>query len=522
MQRTKNAIRNIIFGFGNKVIVLFFPFIIRTIMIKVLGAEYLGLNSLFTSILQVLNLAELGFSSAIVFSMYKPIAEKDTITICALMNLYKKIYRIIGLIVLIIGIGLLPFLNFFIKGDYPSDINIYLLYLIFLANTVITYFLFAYKTTLLTAHQRSDITSNINSIISILQYIIQIIVLCVLKNYYLYAIITIIATVFNNIVGTIIVDKKYPQYSAKGTISKKISNDIKKKVSGLMIQRICATTRNSLDSIFISAFIGLNAVAIYTNYYSIINAIVGILGIITSAITAGIGNSIVLESEEKNYRDMNKFNFIYMWISGWCTVCLASLFQPFMKIWMGDNYMFGYEMVILLCIYFYSMEMGVIRGAYSDAKGLWWENRYRAILESVVNIILNIVLVNWLGIYGVVLGTNISLLIINFGYGSQILFNYYFTKEKVSEYFKSHAIYAMVTVFISIITVKLCSFINIEGIFNFIIKLCICFLIPNILYFVIYRKSKQFYEAKNFIFNNILNKKGSKENENCSSRNTDM
>ena len=125
--RTKNALRNMIFGFFNKFVVLLFPFIIRTVIIKTLGSEYLGLNSLFISILQVLNLAELGFSAAIVYSMYKPIAENDTKTICALMNLYKKIYRVIGFTVMAIGLFLLLFLKFFIKGAYPTDINIYYL-----------------------------------------------------------------------------------------------------------------------------------------------------------------------------------------------------------------------------------------------------------------------------------------------------------------------------------------------------------------------------------------------------------
>ena len=200
MSRTKNATRNMFFGFINKLIVLLFPFVIRAMIIKTLGSEYLGLSSLFTSILQVLNLAELGFNSAIVYSMYKPIAEKDTTTICALINMYKKIYRIIGITIITLGLILLPFLNLLIKGNYPSDINIYILYLICLFNTGITYFLFAYKNALFTAHQRSDITSNIQSISYVLQYLIQIFVLVKLKNYYMFVIIQMFTTILNNII----------------------------------------------------------------------------------------------------------------------------------------------------------------------------------------------------------------------------------------------------------------------------------------------------------------------------------
>ncbi len=511
MERTKNAIRNIAFGFINKFVVLIFPFIIRTIMIKKLGSEYLGLNSLFTSILQVLNLTELGFNSAVVFSMYKPIAENDTNTICALMNFYKKTYRAIGSIILAVGLIITPYITKFIKGTYPNDINIYLLYLIYLFNTAITYFLFAYKSTLLTAHQRNDIVSNINTITSVVQYIVQIIVLCVLKNYYIYVIIISLVTIVNNILCAYMANKKYPQYMPKGKIDKETVNDIKKRVGGLMVHRLCTTSRNSLDSIFISAFIGLNTVAIYTNYYSIINALIGIMSIFSTAITAGVGNSLVVETVEKNYNDMNRFNFIYMWISGWCAICLACLYQPFMKIWMGQEYMFPYGMVILFVIYFYSLKMGDIRAVYSDAKGLWWENRYRAIVETIANVILNFILVHKFGVYGIIAGTLLSLLIINFGYGSQILFKYYFTKKKSIEYFKYHGKYALVTFIICVITYFSCSVIRFSGFKELLLKGSICIVIPNILYFIIYRKSEMFIQAKEFVLNILNNKKRRKE-----------
>ena len=499
MKRTKNAIRNIIWGLVNKVIVLVFPFIIRTILIKKLGSEYLGLSSLFTSILEVLNLTELGFSSAIVFSMYKPIAENDTKTICALMNLYKKIYRIIGTIILVIGLAITPFLTNLISGTYPDDINIYVLYLIYLFNTSITYFMFAYKSALLTAHQRADITSNVNTAMYIIRYLLQIIVLVTLKNYYVYVLTITVTSIANNIVVAYITNKKYPQYVCKGDITEKEKTDIKKKVGGLMIQKVCATTRNSLDSIFISAYLGLTVVAMYSNYYSIISAILGISTMLTSAIVAGVGNSIVVDSVEKNYKDMNKFNFMYMWIAGWCTICLACLYQPFMKIWMGEEYMFSYGVVVLFCMYFYALKMGDIRSVYSEAKGLWWESKYRAIAEVIANIALNWILVKFFGVYGIISGTLISLLIINFGYGSQILFKYYFKEQKVSEYFLTHGKYALVTFVICVITYFACSFVGVEGILGLILKGIICVIVPNILYLVIYRKDNKFKESKEFV-----------------------
>lgn len=505
--RTKNSVRNIIWGFVNKIIVLLFPFIIKTIIIQKLGSEYLGINSLFTSILQVLSLTELGFSSAIVFSLYKPIAENDTDKICALMNVYKKIYRIIGTIILLLGLIILPFINKMINGEYPQDINIYYIYLIQLFNTVVTYYLFAYKNALLIAHQRNDITSNINSVISIIQYSLQICVLIIFKSYYLFMIIISITTILNNITIGIIANKKYPKYVCRGHIDEQTKGDIKQRVNGLIINKICQTTRNSLDSIFLSAFLGLNIVAIYNNYYSILNSIIIILGIISTAILSSIGNSIVVEDVKKNYKDLRKFNFIYMWIAGWATICLLCLYQPFMNIWMGEEYMFPFSIVILFCIYFYALEMGVIRGAYSDAVGLWWENRYRAIIETISNIILNWILGKIWGVYGIIFGTLISLLIINFGFGSQILYKYYFKTENVVQYFKSHALYAVVTFFIGFFTYKICSFVKVSGIKELIIKVMICIVIPSILYLLVYFKTQRFKEAQKFLIE-IFDKRG--------------
>ena len=236
--RTKNATRNIIWGMLNKFASLVFPFILRTTIIHMLGSEYLGLNSLFTSVLNVLSLAELGFGSAMVYSMYKPIVENDSKTICALLNLYKKIYRRIGIIILFLGLLLLPFISYFINGDVPTDINIYQLYLIYLGNTVASYFLFAYRTSLLSAHQRSDILSKVSTLFTVLRSLLQFILLLAFKNYYLYAVQLLICTCLINIVDARIAAKMYPYYYCKGEIDNNLAKTIKSKVFALLSVKI--------------------------------------------------------------------------------------------------------------------------------------------------------------------------------------------------------------------------------------------------------------------------------------------
>jgi len=491
--------RNIKWGMVNKILLIVLPFVMRTILIKHMGSEFAGLSSLFTSILQVLNLAELGVGSAITFSLYKPLAENDTETIRATMALYKKVYRIIGLIILILGLIILPFLSFFIKGNVPNGINIYILFSLYLLNTTLTYFLFAYKTILLEANQRNDIISNVNTVLYIAQFVYQVFVIINFKNYYLYIAVLPIVTIINNILGALYAKKMYPEYYCEGQLSKEKKSNIKKRVYGLMIQKICATTRNSLDSIFISSFFGLSIVAIYNNYYMISTAIISLLSVFTTSMVSSIGNSVATEQEEKNFKDMNKFNFIYMWISGWCTICLLCLYQPFMKLWLGEDYMFEFVTVILFCVYFYSLKMGDILSSYNQGAGLWWEGKYRALAETVLNVVLNFVLGKLLGVNGIILGTLISLLLINFGYGSTIIFKYYFKNSKITEYFRKHLLYFIVTLIISVVTYLVTMLVNINVYADVAIIGIICVILPNILYFILYRKYYLFDEAVGFV-----------------------
>jgi O-antigen/teichoic acid export membrane protein len=498
LNRTENSIRNIFWGVVSKLVMLFFPFIIRTILIKSLGVDFLGLNSLFTSILTVLNLAELGFSSAVVFNMYKPIAENDVDTVCALMAYYRKVYHVIGVCVTVVGIALIPFLPYLIGGSYTQSINITVLYLLFLANTSVSYFLFAYKNCILTAYQREDVISKITIVLKIAMYAIQMAVLLLLRNYYWYVIAMIGCTVATNIVTAYYSDKIYPQYQCKGELSKEKRKDIRKNIQGLMVGKICMVSRNSFDSIFISMFLGLRTVAIYGNYYYIMSAISGILTILMTSLSAGIGNSIATESVEKNYKDMNKFVFIYAWVSGWCTVSLFCMFQPFMEIWMGKEMMFPMIDVILICLYFYSLTMGDVRSQYSSAAGLFWENRKYVLAEALMNIVLNYILGKIFGVHGIIAATLISILLINFVWGSAILFKYYFNGYTVVEFYKKHFFYFGITIVAAVVTYFLTMTVHGNMYIRFITSALMCCIIPNLIYFIVYRNLKEFREAKEF------------------------
>lgn len=473
-------------------------------MIKMLGSEYLGLNSLCVSVLQVLSLSELGFGTALVYSMYKPLAEDNDEEICALLNLYRKIYKVIAVLMIVFGICVLPFLRFLIHGDVPADASIYIVFVLYLLNSVMSYVMFAYKSSIPTVVQRNDIISNINTVTQGLMQIMQIIVLLVLRNYYLSLIIMPIATAANNCILSFVVNRKYPQYKPRGEVSKEKKQEIKVKVTGLMINKVCQVTRNSLDSICVSAFLGLTMTAMYNNYYYVINALSGFCVVVLTSMQSGVGNSIVADSVEKNYTDMNKLNFVYMWINGFCTVCLVCLYQPFMELWQGKDMVFPLSVAVLFAVYYYALKMGDIRGLYSDGIGLWWENRYRALVEAIANVVLNITLGHLFGVYGIIAATLISLLVINFGYGSQIVFMHYFKNGKVVNYFLSHAFYAAVTTAVCVVTYLICIQIHIASLlFTMMIRILICTTVSNGLYFLIYRNTKIYKAAMPWVLSKI-------------------
>ena len=262
MNRTRNASRNIAVGVFLKAYMILVPFAMRTLMIYVMGVEYLGLNSLFTSVLSVLSLAELGVGYAMCFSMYKPVAEDDTQTLCALMKLYKIYYRIIGLVIAVVGVILTPFIPKLIKGDVPADINIYVLYLINLGATVVSYWMFAYRNALLEAHQRSDIASKVAIVTQTFQYATQAFVLLYLKNYYLYVICSMATTVIYNLIVAAITAKIYPQYKPQGDIDKEYKDKINQRIKDLFTSKIGMVILYSADSIVISSFMGLVSLAL--------------------------------------------------------------------------------------------------------------------------------------------------------------------------------------------------------------------------------------------------------------------
>ena len=502
LDRTKNTKRNIIWGFFNKAVTLLGPFVTRTFLIYCLGADYLGISSLYTSILQVLSLAELGFASAVVYSMYKPVAEGDVGQVAMFLNYFRVVYRWVGVSILVMGLCLLPLLGFFVEGEWPSDVNMQIAFLIYLANTVISYFLFAYKQSLLNAYQRNDVVSKVNVLVLFVQYGLQCVLLVMMSNFYAYAVVLPLCTIAGNFLTAWITKRILPEYSERSLRKLKLDREaragVRKRVAGLVFQQVCAVTRNSLDNVIISAFIGLTAVACYSNYFVVMSGIHGVMSVLGTSMTAAVGNSVAVESKEKNTEDLRLFVFLYAMISIVASSCLLACYQPFMNLWVGADLTLPFGVAVLMVAYFYVLTMGDMRSVYVNATGIWWELRWRALAEAIANIVLNLVLVQVLGLYGVVLATLLSLFFVNFVYGSHLVFKFYFGFDKARAYYTDHAIYLVVGIVVCAIAFAVTSLVPSGGALLLLAKALVSAVCSSVLLLAAFVWTRRFRRAFGF------------------------
>ena len=501
--RVHNVLRNASYGVLYKLMLTIVPFFMRTVMIYSLGIEYVGLNGLFSSVLQILNLAELGIASAMNFAMYKPIADDDDKKICAILALYKKYYFYIGWVVLGIGLVLVPFLPNLINGEVPSDINVYTLYSFYLVPNVLSYWLFSYRCSLLEAHQRNDIINKINLLLESVKFMLQFAVLIIYRNYYAYIMIQFLAQVVFQFILNVVVKRTYPAYKAQGELSKKDKEVIDQRVKDIITAKLGGVILNSSDTVVISAFLGLSVLAMYQNYYFLISAVIGFIGMAMSGAMASVGNSIVTESREKVYTDFKSVTFMVSWIVCVCTCCFFCLFQPFMEIWVGKDLVMHFSMVIFLCFYFFLFEFNQLINIYKDAAGLWHEDKIRPLVVSLSNLGLNLLLVQFIGIYGVVLSTIGSMLLIGMPWLLHNVFKHLF-KRSPWEYVRRLVMYAVLAAGCCALTHFACTLFEFSRLLNLFARLAVAVSVPSVIYWGLFSKTNE-YEKTMEIVKKVLN-----------------
>ena len=399
-------------NFTNNVLLNLFRFILRIVFVKVLNEVYLGVNGLLSNVLGILALSELGIGTAINFSLYKPLASKDEKKINSLMRFYKKAYMIISLVVLVLGLGLLPFLDFFIKDSSGIE-HLNIIYLIFLANMVIGY-LFSYKRTLIIADQKNYKIMPIIIFCNFLMTISQIVVLLIFKNYFIYLFVQTLCILLENILVNNYISKNYvylKDINKADKIDKEELGVIKKNIKALMFHKIGGYAVTSTDNLIISKFVGLGMVGLYSNYCLILNTISSIIYVFINNVISSFGNLIVDSKPGKRLEVFNEMNYIYYIMYAISFVCFINLFNPFIELSFGSKFILSYDVVILIVVNFYILGMTVILDAVKSAAGLYDNDKYIPFIQAVLNIVISIVLAIKIGLVGVFIGTFVSTLV---------------------------------------------------------------------------------------------------------------
>lgn len=504
--RANNSIKNAIVATIMNVVTILVGFIAQKVFITTLGNEYLGINGLFSNVLSMLAVVELGFGSAIVYHLYKPIAENDEKQVNILMKFYKKTYNIIALIIFALGICVLPFIKYIIGGVTISD-NIYFLFFLALIDIVVSYLL-TYKRSILYADQKTYITNIVHIGYVIFMNLTEIIFLLSFHNYILYLIIKIIFRILENLVITVIANKRYPFITKKidEILDINIKNDIYKKVKGLIFHRIGGSLILGTDNIIISKIFGVVTVGLYSNYNMIINAVTNLFGQVFSSITATVGNLLIEKDKEKSYQVYKYILFVNSWLYNFAGICILCLMEPFVSIWLGKEYLLPYSILIVLTLNFYIQGMRKTNSVFKEAAGIFYEDRFVPLIESFINIVASIILAKIFGLIGVFIGTILSSLAL-FLYSYPIYVYKKLFNKKYSAFIREHLKYLTISIFITFFTSIVIYYINISNlILQLVINTVVCIIIPNIMYVVFFRKTEEFKYYFNLL-KQLLNKK---------------
>lgn len=489
--RTEYSARNISFAMIGRIAALLMGFVSRIVFTHTLDAEYVGVNGLFTDILNVLSLSELGIGTAITYALYKPIAENDREKQKSYMKIYRTFYHVVAVVVLAIGLCLTPFLDSIIKNK-PDIPELTLIYLMYLANSVISYLLI-YKKTLIDAHQQSYIGVIIQTSSWIVQIIIQIVILITTRNFVLYLSIMLLSTLLSNVLISRKADSMYPYLREKNVnpLSSEEKSDIFKNVKAMILHKVGDVAVNNTDNILLASVVGLTAAGKYSNYFLIIESIRGVFVQIFNGITASVGNLGVVENKERVKKIFEGMFFMGHWMYGVTAICLYEILDTFVGLSFGSQYIFGVDITLVLCVNFYVSGMRQATLAFRDSLGLFYYDRYKSICAAIINLAASIVLGRMFGTVGIFLGTFISTMTTSFWVEPYVLYKRRL-ESSCPKYFVRYFIYALSTAGLWFVCDLICKNVNYGPIATIITRGLICLAIVDLGYFVLFGKTKEF------------------------------
>lgn len=496
--RTEFSLLNSITGVGGYFLNTIIGFVCRMIFVRCLADDYLGINGLFTNILSMLSLAELGIGASIAYALYKPLANKDNEKIASLMQLFKKAYTVIGCTVFALGLAVIPFLKYIISEapDIKEDINF--IYVLFLFQTAISYF-FSYRSTLLTAAQRHYLVTGINYIFTIVQSALQIVFLLLIKEYIIYLLINVIGTIAYNVVISIVATKMFPVIKTKGNpLEKEEKKGLARNIKALTINRLAGVLVNNVDNIIITFFNGLAMVGYASNYLLFSTTLNSLISSMFSGLTASVGNFNVTETNERKVKLFDSLNLTNFWIFGWTSIGIFVVSSDLVQLLYGERFVLSWTIPLIISLNFYMVGMQNAVWTFKNALGLFPYGQYLLFLTAALNLGFSIFLGNLCGLFGIYLATAIARLFTNTWYDPYAVFKHGLHKNPI-HYFIRYLKYLFVLCLTGGLCWFLCSLIHFHIVVNIFIKIAICSIIPNALFWALFHKKDEYNYLKRLI-----------------------
>ncbi|MGX2961377.1 lipopolysaccharide biosynthesis protein [Peribacillus sp. JNUCC 23] len=497
--RTTNSIKNISISIISQLVIVVLGFISRKVFLDSLGVDYLGINGLLTNVLSMMALVEGGIGLSIVYNLYKPLAEDDREKVIALVQLYKKVYGLLAIIIFLISICLYPFLGNLMK-DGHSISNITIIYFLFVAKNMISY-LNAHRWSLINADQKGYVLVRMDVIFQVFTTIAKIIVLVLTENYILYLAIELLIFILQNIINGRIVNNRYRYIKTKEKFIIDIStkNNIIQNVKALFFHNIGGFLVFGTDNILIASFVSVATVGLYSNYTMIMGQLSALVRSVLGGIGASVGNLIATESNDKNYSIFKIVYLVNFWIISLCVIFLYNLLEPFISWWLGKEFLLAKTVFIVILINFYLTGMRTAIATFKDKAGLFVQDQYVPLIEGGINLISSLVLVRYFGLAGIFIGTAISTITTIFWTQPCIVYKNVF-KKPVQSYFVKYGFFVVLTLVTCFATTYICNAVVIgNGFISLVVRGIICLIIPNIIYIVIFYKNEEFQYIKNIL-----------------------
>lgn len=492
--RTGNVIKNSGASLLARFAHLVFRFALRTAFIRLLGNEYTGISGLFNDILSVLNLMEMGLDMSMVFSLYSPVANNDQWRISALLKFYKKIFTVIGIVILAAGVACIPFLQYVVKGVPNIKEDIRLIFLMYILTSASSYFLI-YKTMLLRAKQRNRVVSMVQVVVETVETILAIVLLLILKEFFAYLTIHLIATWIKNIYLSRLSVKMYPEsfQPNEAELTREERNKLIRDIACLTVYTLSGVVINSTDSIFISAFVGTVEVAIVGNFTLLISSIRTVVQQINNSLKSSVGNLAATSTPEKQELVFNRIVFIAFWAVCFTSTCLFVLLDPFVgEIWLGKSYEISTQVLVVLMLNYFIAVMVFPVESFRTSNGLFVQGWARPAIMAVMNIVLDYFMGKQWGIIGIFLATTISRLLTQVWFDPYLVYKAVFHKSPFT-FYKKYVIYACITAISCALATFATGFITVANPYiSFILKAAIAVVIPNLIIVALFHSSGEF------------------------------